>query len=135
MRHATRAAGATVCLTPTSPPPPKNDPHMPEPMLVPEVFNYHSPTVPLPPMGMDPNRLNGTEKVTTLGVTSRMTMTSAGLAGISLEDMSRDDEDEEVEVEKGLSETWPVRTPSPIAAAGKRRKAVPRGPGRRYRCW
>lgn len=89
--------------------------------------------VPLPPMGMVPKRLKGTEKVTTLGVTSRMTMTSAGLVGISLDDMLLrswfgDD------FENGFSETAPVSTPSPIAAAGNRRKAVPRGPGRR-RWW
>lgn len=79
-------------------------------------------------MGMVPKRLKGTEKVTTLGVTSRMTMTSAGLSGISLDDMVRfwsgDD------FEEGFTEIAPVKTPSPIAAAGNRRKTVPRGPGR-----
>ena len=34
-----------------------------------------------------PKRRNGTESVTTLGVTSRMTMTSDGLDGTSLDDM------------------------------------------------
>ena len=38
-------------------------------------------------MGMMPNLLKGTEKVTTLGVTFRMVITSAGLAGISLDDI------------------------------------------------
>lgn len=47
----------------------------------------NSPTVPLPPIGIIPKRLNGTEKVTTLGVISRITITSAGLAGISLFDI------------------------------------------------
>lgn len=50
-------------------------------------FGGDLPTVPLPPIGIIPKRLNGTEKVTTLGVISRITMTSAGLAGISLFDM------------------------------------------------
>lgn len=70
--------------------------------------------------------------MTTLGVTSRMTMTSAGLAGISLFDMlSFCSEDV---VEKGFSEMKPVSAAIPIAAAGKRRKAVPKGPGPR-RWW
>ena len=43
--------------------------------------------VPLPPIGILPKRRNGTVKVTTLGVTSRMTITSDGLAGISVDDM------------------------------------------------
>jgi len=43
--------------------------------------------VPRPPMGNFPKRRKGTEKVTTLGVTSRMTMTSSGFWGMSLEDM------------------------------------------------
>jgi hypothetical protein len=34
-----------------------------------------------------PKRLKGTLRVTMLGVTSRMTITSDGLAGMSLEDM------------------------------------------------
>lgn len=38
-------------------------------------------------MGNFPKRRKGTEKVTTLGVTSRMTMTSSGFWGMSLEDM------------------------------------------------
>lgn len=80
---------------------------------------------------MVPNLLNGTENVTTLGVIFRMTMTSAGLAGISFDDMPAAEDDEAlVVVENGLSETYAERTPTPIAAAGKRRKAVPRGPGR-----
>lgn len=94
------------------------------------IRNSYSPTVPLPPTGIIPKRLNGTENVTTLGVTSRITMTSAGLAGMSLFDMLLllsalwDD------VEKGLwMGTMPLSTPKPIAAAGKRRKAVLRGPG------
>jgi len=45
------------------------------------------PSVPRPPMGNFPKRRKGTEKVTTLGVTSRMTMTSSGFWGMSLEDM------------------------------------------------
>lgn len=36
-------------------------------------------------MGMLPNLEKGTEKVTTLGVTSRMTMRSDGFAGTSLD--------------------------------------------------
>lgn len=92
----------------------------------------YSPKVPLPPIGIIPKRLNGTENVTTLGVRSRITMTSAGLAGINLLDMllllSLWFEDD---VEKGLwIGTIPLSTPSPIAAAGKSRKAVLRGPGR-----
>lgn len=89
------------------------------------------PRVPLPPMGMVPKRLKGTEKVTTLGVRSRMTMTSAGLVGISLEDMLRAWSGDDFS--NGFSEMVPVRTPTPIAAAGNRRKAVPSGPGRRCR--
>jgi hypothetical protein len=78
-----------------------------------------------------PNLLKGTENVTTLGVILRMTITSVGLAGISFDDMpAAEDEEPLVAVENGLSEMYPVRTPTPIAAAGKRRKAVPRGPGR-----
>lgn len=38
-------------------------------------------------MGIQPNRSKGTEKVTTLGVMFRITMTSDGLDGTSLEDM------------------------------------------------
>lgn len=38
-------------------------------------------------MGNFPKRRKGTEKVTTFGVTSRMTMTSSGFGGISLDDM------------------------------------------------
>lgn len=100
---------------------------------------WYSPTVPLPPIGIIPKRLNGTENVTTLGVTSRITITSAGLAGISLFDMllllllslSPEDEDDDFNVEKGWwIGTYPLSTPSPMAAAGKSRKAVLRGPGR-----
>lgn len=36
---------------------------------------------------MEPNREKGTENVAMLGVTLRMTMTSAGFHGISLDDM------------------------------------------------
>lgn len=36
-----------------------------------------------------PNRRNGTESVTTLGVMSRNTITSDGLTGMSLDDMVR----------------------------------------------
>ena len=45
------------------------------------------PAVPRPPMGKRPKRRKGTEKVTTFGVMSRMTMTSSGLDGMSLDDM------------------------------------------------
>lgn len=38
-------------------------------------------------MGKRPCRRKGTEKVTTLGVTSRMTITSSGFWGMSLDDM------------------------------------------------
>jgi hypothetical protein len=38
-------------------------------------------------MGSLPKRRKGTEKVTTLGVTSRMTMTSSGFWGMSFDDM------------------------------------------------
>lgn len=43
--------------------------------------------VPRPPMGILLKRRKGTESVTTLGVTSRITMTSEGLAGIRVSDM------------------------------------------------
>ena len=43
--------------------------------------------VPLPPTGIAPNRRNGTERVTTFGVMFRMTITSDGFAGTSLDDM------------------------------------------------
>ena len=49
--------------------------------------------VPRPPTRTMPNRANGTETVTTLGVTVRMTATSEGLEGMSLEDMVSDDID------------------------------------------
>lgn len=75
-------------------------------------------------MGIVPNLLKGTEKVTILGVISLMTITSAGLAGMSLDDMFL------AGVDKGFSEMHPVEAPTPMAAAGNRRKAVPRGPGR-----
>lgn len=39
-------------------------------------------------MGKRPKRRKGREKVTTLGVTSRMTMTSSGFGGMSLDDMA-----------------------------------------------
>lgn len=45
------------------------------------------PRVPRPPIGIVPNLLNGTENVTTFGVTSRITMTFAGSVGINLEDI------------------------------------------------
>jgi hypothetical protein len=38
-------------------------------------------------MGNLPKRRKGTEKVTTFVVTSRMTMTSSGFGGMSLDDM------------------------------------------------
>jgi hypothetical protein len=77
-------------------------------------------------MGTVPYLLNGTEKVTTFGVMFRMTITSAGLAGMSLDDMLLP----LAEVENGFRERYPVNTPRPMAAAGNRRKAVPKGPGR-----
>ena len=56
-------------------------------------------------MGIVPNLLKGVEKVTTLGVMLRMTITSAGLAGISFDDMPvAEDEESLVVVENGLSE-------------------------------
>lgn len=90
------------------------------------------PKVPRPPIGIVPNLLNGTENVITFGVTSRITMTFAGSAGISFEDIllllssfapSLDDE-----VENGFTETYPLKIPIPIAAAGNNRNAVPKGP-------
>lgn len=45
--------------------------------------------VPRPPTRRMPNRANGTETVTTLGVMFRMTATSAGFEGMSLDDMAR----------------------------------------------
>lgn len=45
------------------------------------------PSVQRPPMGNRPKRRNGTEKVTTLGVMSRMTITSSGFGGMSFDDM------------------------------------------------
>lgn len=46
--------------------------------------------VPRPPTLTVPNREKGTERVTMLGVTLRMTMTSAGFHGMSLEVMLAD---------------------------------------------
>lgn len=46
--------------------------------------------VPRPPMRKMPTRANGTETVTMLGVMFRMTATSLGLEGTSLEDMVRE---------------------------------------------
>ena len=43
--------------------------------------------VPLPPTGILPKRRKGTERVTTLGVISRMTITSDGLVGMRVDDM------------------------------------------------
>lgn len=43
--------------------------------------------VPLPPMSKRPNLLNGTESVTMFGVMLRITITSAGLSGMSFDDM------------------------------------------------
>lgn len=40
-----------------------------------------------PPTRMTPKRANGTDKVTTLGVMSRMTITSDGDSGMSLDDI------------------------------------------------
>lgn len=45
------------------------------------------PMVPLPPMGIFPNRRNGTDRVTMFGVMSRMTITSEGLVGMRVDDM------------------------------------------------
>jgi hypothetical protein len=39
-------------------------------------------------MAIRPNRANGTENVTMLGVTLRMTITSDGFAGMSFDDMA-----------------------------------------------
>lgn len=98
-----------------------------------QIHAKNLPTVPRPPIGIDPNLLNGTENVTTFDVTLRITMTLAGSAGISFEDIllllsllfSLDDEEEE----NGFSEMYPLKTPIPMAAAGNKRNAVPRGPG------
>lgn len=69
------------------------------------VATIHLPTVPRPPTGIVPNLLKGTENVTTLGVMLRMTITSAGLAGMSFDDMPADEGEESlVVVENGLSE-------------------------------
>ena len=43
--------------------------------------------MPRPPILMEPKRAKGTEKVAMLGVTLRITMTSAGFQGMSLDDM------------------------------------------------
>lgn len=92
------------------------------------------PTVPLPPIGITPNRLNGTENVTTFGVTSRITMTSAGLVGISLSDMLLV-VSFAAKVERGLyTGISPLSTPKPMTTAGKRRMVVLRGPGRLRDC-
>jgi hypothetical protein len=45
------------------------------------------PTVARPPNFMRPNRRKGTESVVTLGAISRITITSSGFSGTSLEDM------------------------------------------------
>lgn len=45
------------------------------------------PTVARPPTFMRPKRRKGTESVVTLGVISRMTITSSGFEGTSLDDM------------------------------------------------
>lgn len=89
------------------------------------------PKVPRPPIGIVPNLLNGTEKVTTFGVTLRITITLAGSAGINFEDILEPSSLASLEgdEENGFSETYPLRTPMPIAAAGNKRNAVPRGPG------
>lgn len=47
------------------------------------------PIVPRPPTLNWPNRANGAEQVTMLGVTRRMTITSDGLEGMSFDDMLR----------------------------------------------
>ena len=52
-------------------------------------YDVHLPTVQRPPTSKRPKREKGTDSVVTLGVMSRMTMTSAGLAGMSLLDMLR----------------------------------------------
>lgn len=46
--------------------------------------------VPRPPTRTIPNRRKGTESVTTLGVMSRMTMTSDGVWGMSFDDIVKD---------------------------------------------
>jgi hypothetical protein len=51
------------------------------------MVRHRIPSVPRPPIWILPNRAKGTEKVTMLGVMLRMTMRSAGLAGIKLEDI------------------------------------------------
>lgn len=76
----------TLCLTPK------------------HVAAIHLPTVPRPPTGIVPNLLKGTENVTTLQEILRMTITSAGLAGISFDDMPADADESLVVVENGLSE-------------------------------
>lgn len=45
------------------------------------------PKVPLPPILIFPNLAKGTENVTMFGVMLRITITSAGLAGTSFEDI------------------------------------------------
>ena len=49
------------------------------------------PTVPLPPIFMRPNRLNGAENVVIFSVTFRITITSDGFEGINLDDIVAED--------------------------------------------
>lgn len=133
-KQATTCARRHACFTSPARTSARNI-YLPRPHQGPEKGpkRVNSPTVPLPPTGITPKRLNGTEKVTTFGVTSRMTMTSAGLVGINLSDILLLLFAEE-DVEKGLyTGISPLSTPTPIATAGKRRMAVLRGPGRRLR--
>lgn len=53
-----------------------------------EMISEHLPAVPRPPMGNRPKRRNGTLNVVTFGVMSRMTSTSSGFDGMSLDDMA-----------------------------------------------
>ncbi len=49
------------------------------------------PTVPLPPIFIRPNRLNGAENVVMFSVTLRKTITSDGFEGINLDDIVAED--------------------------------------------
>lgn len=48
---------------------------------------FYAPIVPRPPTRNRPYRRNGTESVTMFGVMLRITITSAGFDGMSLDDM------------------------------------------------
>lgn len=52
-------------------------------------MGWDIPIVPRPPMRKSPKRLKGTESVVMLGEMSRMTITSAGLLGMSFDVMAR----------------------------------------------